>query len=495
MPPNDSVVKLRFEPGEYLCTWHLPSRDGTITLHLPGSITVGADRVPEGIVHGDVPLEMHASGMVTFPQSTKYKALKLTLANGGEGVLLEAAARWGTGVGYISGAVMTLAQGSGLTTWNESEVEAASEDECFLYKEVELQIGALDALMGVAPIAIKTDPRTAFANGRYTWTSVTNPESSLEWTDEQGHTLKAWYRSKINTDDFYNVTIRYAPVVRVSFARPVDLRGVIEQWLDPLRGIASVATGRSQPVHSLKVRPDGDDGAPWGLAQVFGTALTQAPVDSTARQVNKAGSVVRCAADGVSLMSMLCAWRRLEAEQHPLIETYAGMLHVQDSHPRSRFLLLIQSIEGMHGHDTREEFEQRTVEHLTTRSEVLAALKGHLAPNQKRYLTRSMSKEPPRSLRSALEAALDLPEDFNKTRAALEACRLVSKLVAEDGGLQPLDALRVARNGLAHGTRGFDAYDLDQVNDILDRLVRAHGLRLLGCPPAIYGRLAMAQDR
>lgn len=348
--------------------------------------------------------------------------------------------------------------------------------------------------MGVAPIGVKTDPRTAFADGKYTWTSVTNPDSTLEWTDEEGHTLKAWYPSKINAHDFYNVNIRYAPVVKVSFAHPVDLRGVIEQWLDPIRGIASIATGRSQPVHSLKVRANGDDGAPWGLAQVFGTALTQTPFDSTAHRVDKAGSILRCAADGVSLMDLIRAWRRLEAEQHPLIETYAGMLHARDSHPRSRFLLLIQSIEGMHGHDTRKNFEQRTLEHLATRSEVIATLQGHLGTSQARFLKRSISKEPPRNLRTALEAAFDLPEEFARTRAALEASRLVTQLVAEDENLQPLDALRVARNGLAHGTRGFDAYDLDEVNETLNRLVRAHGLRLLGCPPSVYGRLAAPAD-
>lgn len=98
--------------------------------------------------------------------------------------------------------------------WDDSEVAAATEDDEFLYGEVELQIGALDAVMGVAPIGVKTDPRAAFADGKYTWTSGTNPDSSLEWTDEGGDTLKAWYPSKINTHDFYNVSIRYAPVVR-----------------------------------------------------------------------------------------------------------------------------------------------------------------------------------------------------------------------------------------------------------------------------------------
>jgi hypothetical protein len=357
VPANDHVVELKFQPGEYLCTWHVPSRDGTTTLHLAGSIEVAADSTPSGSIYGDVPLEKHASGMTTFPQSTKFKALKLTLANGGEGVVLDAVARWRTGVGYVSGAAATLAQGDGPMTGNETEVQAATESDQFQYKEAEFQIGALDALMGVSPIGVKTDPRTAFADGKYTWTSVTNPDSSLTWTDEEGHTVRAWYPSKINTHDFYNVNIRYAPVVKVSFAQPVDLRGVIERWLDPIRGIASIATGRSQPVHILKVRPDGGDDAPWGLAQVFGSALTQAPFDSTVHQVEKAGSVLRCAADGVNLIDLVRAWWRLKAEQHPLIETYAGMLHARDSHPRSRFLLLIQSLEGMHGHDTREEFE------------------------------------------------------------------------------------------------------------------------------------------
>lgn len=488
------VVELKFEPGEYLCHWHVPSKDGT-TLTLPGSIEVDSDSGPKGIIHGDVPLEALREGVYSFPQSSRYKALKLSLANGGTGVVLNARVDWGTGIGFVSGGIATLALGNGVAPWNEQTVEAAGEDEEFLYGSCEVQIGALDALMGVTPIGWKNDPREAFKDDKYTWTSVTNPDASLEWSDDHGNTVKAWYPSKINSHDFYNVSIRYAPVLKVTVAEPASLPDFIDQWLAPIRGIASIATGRSQPVHMIKLRPSGDDGSPWGAAQVFGTALTQAPFDSSADQVRSDKTVLQCAADGVSLLDLIRSWWRLRDEQHPLIETYAGMLHVKDAHPRSRFLLLIQSLEAMHGHDCREEFEERRVAYVEKRDELLDAVGEHISGKQRRFLKDAIDKEPKRNLSTALEAAFDLPEQFAQAREALEGSRLVSQLLAEDHNLKPLDALRVVRNGLAHGTRGFDAYDLDQVNDILDRLVRAHGLRLLGCPQSVFARLAVPADR
>ena len=76
----------------------------------------------------------------------------------------------------------------------------------------------------------------------------------------------------------------------------------------------------------------------------------------------------------------------------------------------------------------------------------------------------------------------------------MASCRL-GPVRAADGLVAPLraalalGAIRIARNALAHGTRGFDAEDLDPVNEILDRVVRAHALRLLGCDERLSGRL------
>ncbi|MEI7059034.1 HEPN domain-containing protein [Nocardioides sp. CCNWLW239] len=495
MSSSKAVVELKFAPDEYLCTWHIQALDGT-TLHLPGSIEVRPDRSPRGVIHGEVPLES-LNGAITLPQYRRYKVLKLTLANGGNGVVLDAHIDWMPGQGFVIGAAAILAQGYGLFMREES-VEAAGHDDVQLYGAAQAQVGALDALMGVAPIGEKTDPRKAFADGKLTWTSVTNPEARLTWGDEEGNSFTAWYPSKINAADYYNVNIRFAPLIEISFEDHLSLQDIIDRWIDPIRGIASIATGRSQPVHTLRLRQPKEEGiGPTTWAQVFGTELTQEPYESSADRVRREGSVILCGADGISLLDLVRAWWRLEAEQHPVIDTYAGMLHVKDSHPRSRFLLLIQSLEGMHGHETRDAYEKQKTDHLDKREKLIAAVDEHLSGRQKRFLKKALSKEPARSLSDALKAAFDrLPPEFTQTRETLEKSALVSNVVAEcNSKVEPLDALRIARNGLAHGTRGYDPDELHEVNEILDRVVRAHALRLLGCPPGVLSRLAAASGR
>ena len=225
---------------------------------------------------------------------------------------------------------------------------------------------------------------------------------------------------------------------------------------------------------------------------MFGTAVKQAPYESNDEQVRRDNSALRCVEDGVSLLDLVKTWQKLEAEQHPLIETYAGMLHAKDNHPRSQFLLLIQSLEGMHGHDTQAEFEERCIKHTAKRGELLTAVDGHISGKQKQFLKRNLHREPARSMEDALNAAFDLPDQFAATRAALESSHLVTTLVAEEE-CTPLRRPANRRNGLAHGTRKFPVEDLQQVDRNVDRLVRAHGLRLLGCPDAVLIRLSTLQ--
>jgi hypothetical protein len=54
-------------------------------------------------------------------------------------------------------------------------------------------------------------------------------------------------------------------------------------------------------------------------------------------------------------------------------------------------------------------------------------------------------------------------------------------------------ALRVVRNNLAHGNRGYEAENLHEVVIVLERVVRAHALRVLGGGPKSVERL-LAQD-
>ena len=107
-----------------------------------------------------------------------------------------------------------------------------------------------------------------------------------------------------------------------------------------------------------------------------------------------------------------CTWRRYTSEHHPLVETYGSMLHANDQHPRSRFLLLIQALEGLHGHETRTEHAQRTADHRTKRDAVITVLDGKADRETMRFLKKCLSKTPPTSLESALKAAVsDAPVD------------------------------------------------------------------------------------
>ena len=224
----------------------------------------------------------------------------------------------------------------------------------------------------------------------------------------------------MNTFDFYNVGIRFAPLLRLKLAEGSSLFDVVKDWLEPVRGIASIATGHSQSITYFAVGPaKGENQGP--TSQVFGTAVKQAPYESNDEQVRRDNSALRCVEDGVSLLDLVKTWQKLEAEQHPLIETYAGMLHAKDNHPRSQFLLLIQSLEGMHGHDTQAEFEERCIKHTAKRGELLTAVDGHISGKQKQFLKRNLHREPARSLEDALNAAFDLPDEFAATRAPLRA--------------------------------------------------------------------------
>ncbi|MFD1826782.1 MULTISPECIES: hypothetical protein [Mumia] len=78
-------------------------------------------------------------------------------------------------------------------------------------------------------------------------------------------------------------------------------------------------------------------------------------------------------------------------------------------------------------------------------------------------------------------------------KGQLEATPLVTATKAAPvNARNAADALRIIRNDLAHGTKGYDAYELQQVVAVLERMVRAHALDLLGCPDKVVGRVLTA---
>lgn len=96
-------------------------------------------------------------------------------------------------------------------------------------------------------------------------------------------------------------------------------------------------------------------------------------------------------------------------------------------------------------------------------------------------------KRPMSNLDSALTTmAGALPINGMETLAITD---LVKSLLDSERAKSVSEALRVVRNDLAHGNRGYPADELDDVVTVLERIVRGHALRLLGCPDLVVARV------
>ncbi|MGL5860721.1 MAG: hypothetical protein ACRCY9_05650, partial [Phycicoccus sp.] len=490
---------------DYLCTWHLPGPDNT-TVHLPGMVELRESRVPYGHIYGDLPLESitaNSQTAMSFPQVHDHPAARATLANGAELIMLNARVTYSPAHSSVRGAAAAVRNRGNFFPMGASNPPEAKPDETVTFTRMRLQVGALDAILGAPPIGEKTSPRSQADDGTWTWSTKTNSATPITWTGTDDNLVGA-YATKVNTGDFYNVSIRFAPVLNATMP-PLTLFDLIRRYLDPIRAIASIATGKSQPITHLmlsrtdepthraapKARDSDTEPSPLELMpawQIYGTGLRQAPYQSDSETVSSHESVLFCEDDGVDLLKLVHAWWNLTDEHHPLIETYAGMLHVQEEHPRSRFLLLIQSLEGMYGHETKDNYEKQKATHQERRTKTLERIRERVGKDDFQFIKNSLITEPFRSLETALKWAFDIAAPEQPIKDRLAHTRLV-KLVASEKSCSTLDTLRHVRNDLAHGTRGFDANDLNEVNDILDRVVRAHALRLLGCPDLVLARL------
>lgn len=488
MKKDPKALALIYEPDEYLCTWSVPDGKGGWRT-LSGSVDARVNRPPRGQVYGDVPLHDRSTtpgqSAFDFPQRTELPALRASLANGGTLFLLDAEiSYWSPGSGRIGGSAALLGKSGGFFGRVTGVVEA-SEQLAPRVTSARFQIAALDAVLGTVPIHKVANPAIPGAP-KGQWTAHTNPEADVEWTSG-GAMLRVGYAGRMRAMDGYEFGLRFSPVATLELTAGVTLRELVDGYVEPLRRIIAIATGRSRDLTYLAVELEGEKG--W--FQVFGSAITQEPFESSSKEVQDTSTAILAHRDELSLLDLITRWRQLESEHHPLVETYGSMLHAVDQHPRSRFLLLIQALEGMHGAETREEYDERVAKHTERRAAALEKLKGladeNLPAEHRRFIRDNLQKRPSSGLDGALVAmAKALPVDGMET---LAGTRLVKDLLASRRARSTSDALRLVRNDLAHGNRGYAFHELDEVVDVLERIVRGHALRLLGCSDLVITRV------
>lgn len=488
MKKDSKALELIYDPDEYLCTWSVPDGNGGWRT-LSGSVDARVNRSPRGQVYGDVPLHDSSTtpgqSAFGFPQRTELPALRASLANGGTLILLDAVlSYWSPGSGHIGGSAALLSKGSGFFGRLTGVVEA-SEQSAPRVTSARVQIAALDAVLGTVPIHKVANPGIPGAP-KDQWTAHTNPDADVEWASG-GAMLRVGYAGRMRAMDGYEFGLRFSPVATLELTDGVMLRELVDDYVEPLRRIIAIATGRSRDLTYLAVELEGEKG--W--FQVFGSAITQQPFESSLQEVHDTSTAILAHGDELSLLDLITRWRQLRSEHHPLVETYGSMLHTVDQHPRSRFLLLIQALEGMHGTETREQYDKRVAKHTAHRTAVLEKLKGlaaeDLPAEHRRFIKENLPKRPSSSLNDALVAMAEaLPVNGMD---ALASTALVKSLRASGRATTTPDALRHVRNDLAHGNRGYDLDELDEVVTVLERIVRGHALRLLGCPDPVITRV------
>lgn len=471
---SDGVpLKQILEPGEYRVEWTVPTQAGQ-RITLQGDLELRTDRPPRGNAYGEGLASWQFDGGTRhagFPQIYEAGLVTGRLLNGQHVVLVDAVVEvWFSDRVIVHGRAALVGR-SPLGTESLDIVKLG------------VQVEGIDAIAGVAPIQKVKIPLGKKEGQRYldwSWEAVGNPESTQTWSDETSEVEFQFYSSVTAPEGFF-FRVTFSPIVLVTFTEPVDFNKAFTHWVEPLRRIVALSTGRKERITYLSVRVRDPDSDEQELEfQVYGTALHQAPFSSRGNDILKVERAFFVSPEDLSLLALLRRWQELIDEHHPLLETYASLMFAPDQHPRSSFLLLIQAIEGLYGFETRQDFDQRVAAHSERRGTAISEATELLSSTTMTFLRKYLMKKPPNSLDSAITTTLaGVPVDVTPT---LEKTDLILEVMGDDRAPKHVaECLRLVRNDLAHGTRGYDARKLHDVVELLDSVVRAHLLRILGC--------------
>lgn len=439
--------------GDLQCTWHIPSEDGVLQ-NVPGILAVRGGERPAGSMHGVDLFDSSAD----FPNRREYSSLTATLASGASALLTDVEVE-----SFMPGRVLLQAGAAVISI-------ASFDDESALFAyEIEMQIESLDALSGLHPLK----PGSG-SDGL--WSAQRNPDAVLTWSQD-GVTTTLDFTVASDGLDPYSLRVGASPRLTIRSQAPLALTEWIDDWVQPMQRLCSLASGRSCRVTYVVLKSG--SGEPGKLSQLYAHGITQEPYESDHREIFGKSIGVNLAEDGVSLLTLARGWQAARDDKHPIVETYGSMLLI-DEHPRSRFLLLLQALEGAHGFQQQSSFEVQLATHEAKVKALLEQIRDCTNSKDRNKIKNALKVVHP-GLEEALTELFDsLPID---PRPWFERTPLVEEVSARTS-LDVVGALRTVRNDLAHGNRGYETDDLRLVVKLLDRVVRAQTLRLLGCPEA-----------
>lgn len=478
-----TAIKLPFESGEYLATWDVPDHLGG-ELEIPGLLTLEQGKYPTGVLHGAVPIvweSKNGSRVASFPQRYDFETFTGRLSSGAYVALMNGQLDyWFETQGRATGAFAVLSL---------DKFDVAEHRE---YSSIALQIEGLESVAGIAPISEVHMPRKP--GDEPVWSATVGSDAKLAWSSGD-HSMTFGYDYTVRALDFYEFTMAFGPVVRLNSSTPLTVAEWWLEWVRPLRQLVSLVTAAPRELrYMLAVQPS--DAVRAHRDQVFGWDITHVPINSKRAAVDKIRSAIDLAADGVSLLDLLKRWQELVTEQQPLLETYGAMTTAADQHPRSRFLLLLQALEGSFGFENRAKHATDGAKYADKREGIMTRVQALLGKQDVAFIEKNMRREAQQGLDAALASLLKrLPSSVSDELSASELVKAVRASHTGRGFLPVHSALTRARNTLSHGSGSFSPEILSDVADVLERVVRSEAIRLLGAPDAAQERALKPRDR
>ena len=478
-PNNDMMAaNLPHEPREYMCTWHLPkaakNTDKDQIVDVPGTIDIGVRRRLTASFQGILPYASD-NGRAEFPQITDFNCLTGTLSSGIHVALLNGQmSYWFHNGGGANGAFAVLSN------------RPFENNKYRKYQSIELQIDGLETIVDVAPTTIEYTKRTDEHDESY---KISIPSQiSLDWQVKETQ-MRLGYAGRLRPDRF-NFLTSFAPYLRIDLDQPISLVDWWLQWIIPLCDLLEVINGKPLDIMYLLAFEDKDAAGPKRrVDQVFRYDILQDCIKIDEKKFNHTRPVINLQEDRVDLLKLTIKRREFEASRHPLIETYRSNAVSDDQHPRSRYLLLIQALEGLYGYEHKEEYQQRCEQYTEKRNALLEKVKPAVSKEEFRFLKKKFPRRPFSGLRDALNTTFQgLPKSVQDQ---INGSDIVAQVRNSFGNKKMLssEALTKVRNSLSHGSSAYDPNDLEEICSLLDKIVRAEILRLLDLSEAAQRRM------
>ena len=450
------------EPGEYPCTWFVDGRQ------IPGSVELKANQPPVGFARFDLSaLTVNAEsgeGQQVWPANTDYARVDGYLEDRSLTVVLldVLANNW-----YME-----------RTTFHArfALVGTLNRDDAIRFNRARFQITGLHKFSGITPLSKNYFPTKL--EGDVKWAAHSTGENLRKEWSADGASIAFKYFPTMRTHDPYQFIIKFAPWLMISVDEPVTVEEFWTPWCQALQALTAAATGQPERVTYLELRTEDDE-----LAIVFASPISQEPYHCPKR--NLMDRVAFTASDeGYDLIESVITWHDLRKAEHALIAGFNPKILTNDQHPRSRVLQLLQWLEASYGFEQKQQTSERQEKHTNERDELLKQLKllvdnGALDNKHLKFAKQNVSKYVNPGLADALHVFIErYPELEIENRLA--ALPLVVRILRDNESAGVIDAVRITRNGLSHGTADYDVNQLRGMSDVLYILVRAEFLRLLG---------------